>query len=96
MRFWTTMPKEVYEDTILKNGVYICDPSKCNMLLDETRGTINLSGPTPGWKRIWQKKLGLHPPESSIQYGHGTLLNLIDTQKPCIMQGFLSKLYKIY
>lgn len=26
MRLWTTMPKEVHENTILKNGVYICDP----------------------------------------------------------------------
>lgn len=36
MKLWTTMPKEVYVNTVLKNGVYICDPPKCDMLLDDT------------------------------------------------------------
>lgn len=36
MKLWTTMPKEVYERTILKTGIYICDPLKCDMLLDDT------------------------------------------------------------
>lgn len=36
MKLWTTMPKEVYERTILKTGIYICDPLKCNMLLNDT------------------------------------------------------------
>ena len=36
MRLWTTMPKEVYENTILKTGEYICGPLKCDMLLDDT------------------------------------------------------------
>jgi len=36
MRLWTTMPKDVYESTLLKTGEYICDPSKCDMLLGDT------------------------------------------------------------
>lgn len=35
-RLWTSMPKEVYESTLLKTVEYICDSSKCDMLLDGT------------------------------------------------------------
>mgnify|MGYP004485125875 FL=1 len=36
MKLWTSMPLDVYENTILRTGVYVCDPSKCEMLLDDT------------------------------------------------------------
>lgn len=51
MRLWTTMPKEVYENTILKTGEYICDPLKCDMLLDDTDDQ-QFARHTAGWKHI--------------------------------------------
>lgn len=36
MRLWLFIPKEVYENTIIRTGVYTCDSSKCEMLLDDT------------------------------------------------------------
>ena len=27
---WTIMPKRVYDNTVLKNGYYICDEFKCD------------------------------------------------------------------
>ena len=36
MKLWTTMPKSVYEDTIIKKGKYVCNENKCGMLLEDS------------------------------------------------------------
>lgn len=35
MKLWTVMSKTVYEDTIIKNGIYSCDTDKCDMLIND-------------------------------------------------------------
>lgn len=37
MKLWTAMSKTVYENTIIKNGIYTCDTDKCNMLINDTK-----------------------------------------------------------
>ena len=60
MKLWTTMPKEVYVNTVLKNGVYICDSSKCDMLLYDTED--KQFGRAYAWMEAYMaEKIGMAP-----------------------------------